>query len=83
MSGAIWNRFWSRTIRSALLPTSIEPVVFSRKSALEERPAGEQKRLIATRRATQLYSGNIEFDLWHMAYNVKAEVADATIKAKC
>jgi hypothetical protein len=37
----------------------------------------------AARRATQLYSGNIEFDLWHMAYNVKAKVADATVKAKC
>ncbi len=38
---------------------------------------------MAARRATQLYSGNIEFDLWHMAYNVKAKVADATIKARC
>jgi Clostripain family len=38
---------------------------------------------MAARRATQLYSGNIEFDLWHMAYNVKAKVADTTIKAKC
>ena len=38
---------------------------------------------MAARRATQLYSGNIEFDLWHMAYNVKAKVADPTIKAKC
>lgn len=38
---------------------------------------------MAARRATQLYSGNIEFDLWHMAYNLKAKVADATIKAKC
>jgi Clostripain family len=38
---------------------------------------------MAARRATQLYSGNIEFDLWHLAYNVKAKVADPTIKARC
>jgi hypothetical protein len=33
-SGDVSNRFWSRKIRSALLPTSMELVVLSRTSAL-------------------------------------------------
>ena len=38
---------------------------------------------MAARRQTQVYSGGVEFDLWHMAYNLKADVPDAGIKAKC
>ena len=37
----------------------------------------------AARRATQVYSGGVEFDLWHAAYNIKAKVANATIQGDC
>jgi Clostripain family len=37
---------------------------------------------LSARRSTVSYY-NIAFDLWQLAYNVKAKVADATIKTRC
>ncbi|MEI6451999.1 MAG: clostripain-related cysteine peptidase [Actinomycetes bacterium] len=59
--------------------TALDQLAIAMKNALPVY----RSAYTAARRATQLYSGNIELDLWHLAYNVKAKVADAVIKAKC
>ncbi len=59
--------------------TALDQLAIAMKNGLPTYKSAYQ----AARRATQTYSGNVEFDLWHMAYNVKAKVADAGIKARC